>query len=245
MSRSGVGDRLLDVLESFAEGPWHQTLDEVQQSTGLPRATVHRMLQLLVRRGWLEHSPAGYRLGARMLGAAHGTVSYRTLRAAAAQALLDLHRASGAAAHLSVLEGAMTCHLDKVASGLAWQEVPSHIGVRLPATETAAGLSILAQLPPEDVDRVLQLQQEAGVAAVDRVWLDHELAAVRRRRGVALKDGRHRASGINTAAAAVQGPNGPVATISIAWKRAQPTPSAAAALVLEAVRRTAAELTRR
>ncbi|MFS3130762.1 IclR family transcriptional regulator C-terminal domain-containing protein [Nocardioides sp. Bht2] len=177
-----------------------------------------------------------------MLELGRRTIGYQTLRAAAADALLELHQASGAVAHLSVLEGAMTCHLDKVGSGRTWHEVPSRIGIQLPATETAGGLSILAYLSPEEVDEVLDLQVQAGVSPVDRRHLENELAAIRRRNGVALRSGANRASRISSAAAPIHGFSGPVGTVSIAWRHQGPTQEVAVDQVARAARRVAQEL---
>ena len=100
-----AGDRVLDVLEAFAADSSPQTLDEVRARTGIPRTTTHRILTMLTRRHWLSHASDGYQLGAR--GRLLGGVgeSLEPLRSAAAGPLNELQMATGAVAHLSVLEG--------------------------------------------------------------------------------------------------------------------------------------------
>lgn len=236
-----AGDRVVDVLDAFSEDPSPKTLDEIRVLTGLSRTTTHRILTMLTRRRWLEHTPLGYRPGTRgqALGGTPGGLE--TLRAAAAGPLNELHLASGAVAHLTVLDGPATCHVDKV-GGRAWSEIPSTVGVRLPVTDTAAGQSILAYLPPERVDALVAMLTESGNDRIDRAELDAALAAARRNNGVVTRDGGQRPSQISTAAAPVLGPDGPVAAVSVAWRHTGPEAVRAAALVAWAARQVSAEL---
>lgn len=63
-------DRALDILESFT-GDNHrkQNLDDLVEATALPKATVHRMVKNLERRGYLSYDKenALYALGYRVL----------------------------------------------------------------------------------------------------------------------------------------------------------------------------------
>jgi len=238
---TSLGDRILDVLETFADGPQAQTLDEVQALSGLPRTTAYRLLTLLTRRRWLEHNASGYQLGPWAVSIGRRAEGHEALRAAANEALNELQIASGAVAHLTVLEGAQTCHLDKV-GGQAWSEVPSQVGVRLPVTETVGGRCILAFMSPEEVDEILEMVAEAGMATVDRAALATELAAARRRQGVLIRSGQERPSRISSAAAPVVGPDGPVAAVSIAWRTSGPDLNRAASLVSVAAKRVSEEL---
>lgn len=238
---ASAGDRVVDVLDAFSEDPSPKTLDEIRSRTGLSRTTTHRILTMLTRRHWLEHTPRGYRPGSRgqALGGAPGGLE--ALRAAAAGPLNELHLASRAVAHLTVLDGPTTCHVDKV-GGRAWGEIPSAVGVRLPVTDTAAGRSILAYLPPERVDALVAMLAESGNDRVDRAELDAALAAARRNHGVVTRDGGQRPSQISTAAAPVLGPDGPVAAVSVAWRRTGPEATRAAGLVARTARQIRAEL---
>ena len=234
--KGSAGDRVLDVLEAFTPDSAPQTLDEVRARTGIPRTTTHRILTLLTRRHWLTHTGAGYQLGPRgkVLGSA--SESHESLRAAAAGPLNELQLATGAVAHLTVLEGAMTCHVDKV-GGPTWGEIPSAVGVRLPVTQTAAGYALLAFLPPEEVDAVLTLADSTTATPVDRDAVREALRTARRNGGVVTRDGETIPSRISTAAAPVLGPQGPVAALSVAWRRTGPDAVRAAALVSWAARR--------
>uniref|UniRef100_UPI003D7BA18C helix-turn-helix domain-containing protein n=1 Tax=Nocardia farcinica TaxID=37329 RepID=UPI003D7BA18C len=57
-------ERMTVILDAFdAETPT-VTLLGLTERTGLPRSTVYRILDQMVRLRWLAHTPGGYRLGA-------------------------------------------------------------------------------------------------------------------------------------------------------------------------------------
>ena len=233
-SKSTPGGRILEVLDTFTSGRAQQTLDEVQARSGLPRTTAYRTLRILVRHGWLMHSTGGYSLG-ESAGAFVQRYNRELVRSAASAPLNELQLASGAVAHLSVLEGPLVCHIDKI-GGRAWKEIPSHIGTRLPAISTAAGRAILAAHPPETVAGILRLHAELGLPAFDEAALATEFRTAARRDGVLLRDGKDHLSGISTAAAPILSGGTPVAAISLAWKGQRASPARAAKLVLHTAR---------
>lgn len=228
-AKSTPGGRLLEVLETFTYGSPKQTLDQAQVGSGLPRTTTYRALKTLMAHGWLTHSRGGYSLGEKAVSFVQG-FNHETLRCAASNALNELQLASGAVAHLSVLEGPFICHIDKI-GGRAWKEIPSTIGTRLPAVSTAAGQAILASLTPEAARDVLQLHVEEGLPAYDEVALHAEFVPAHPHDGVLVRNGKAHRSGISTAAAPILLGDTPVAAISLAWKRDRISLARAAQLV--------------
>lgn len=63
-----MAERFTLVLDEFAGPSARLTLEDVARRTHLPRSTAHRILDQLVRLGWLEHTAVGYSLGWRALG---------------------------------------------------------------------------------------------------------------------------------------------------------------------------------
>ncbi|BBX66005.1 IclR family transcriptional regulator [Mycobacterium saskatchewanense] len=218
-ARSGVVERVTQVMEVF--GPHRQSarLEEVAEHAALPRSTTFRILRQLVEMGWLEHGPDGFRLGTR-LRELHGcTVDYTDVRAAASPVLTDLNLTTGAVSHLGVLEGSFVHYLDKV-GGVAAHSVPSQVGARLGAEETVTGRALLAQLPPEDVDRRYAADgRRACGDGMSIEQLHRRLDLVRRRRGLAFSSAEGCAMGISSVAAPVLGSQGVVAAISVAARR--------------------------
>ncbi len=239
--RSGVVERVTLVMDVFGPHRHSAWLEEVADQTGLPRSTAFRILRQLVELGWLEHGPDGFRLGKR-LQELHGcTVDYTDIRAAASTVLTDLNLKTGAVCHLGVLEGSFVHYLDKV-GGAATYSVPSRVGARLGAEETVTGRALLAQVAPEDVDRRYAADNRRTIG--DGMSIEHlhrRLDRVRRRRGVAFSSAERCGMGISSVAAPVLGPDGAVAAISLAARRAMQL-EALGPVVSAAARTTSARL---
>lgn len=213
--RPGVAERLTQILDVFASGPETVLLEDVIRITELPRSTAFRMLNQLVGLGWLIHTAPGYRLGLRSLTLGTGTTTtYDALRTAAATPLSKLHIGTGAVAHLGVLDGPTVRYLDKIGGPFA-ETVPSHIGRKLPADQSICGLSLLATLPPEQVDTLID-----GRLGRSPLWehpsLHGTLHRVRRRRCLAYAPASRSHMNIGVIAAAIPLDDGSTATIGIA-----------------------------
>lgn len=208
-------ERLTRILESFDSGTARLTLEEVTIRSGLPRSTVHRILDQLVRLEWVDHVPFGYCLGSRALGLG-GDVNRDRIRETAAPHLHELAMQTGAVVHLEVLDGASTYCLDKIGGPRA-ARVPTRVGGRVAAHATAGGKAMLAALDPEHVDSLCPARPAAFTpyTITDRVVLHQELNRIRKRRGVAFE--REEANlGVVAVGAPLRGANIPLASVSLA-----------------------------
>jgi len=208
-------ERLTRILESFDSGTARLTLEEVTIRSGLPRSTVHRILDQLVRLEWVDHAPFGYCLGSRALGLG-GDVNRDRIRESAAPFLHELAMQTGAVVHLEVLDGASTYCLDKIGGPRAGS-VPTRVGGRVHAHATAGGKAMLATLDPEHVDALCPPRPVALTphTITDRVVLHQELNRIRKRRGVAFE--RDEANlGVVAVGAPLRGANIPLASVSLA-----------------------------
>lgn len=197
-------ERMTLIVDAF-DGPTQRlTLEEVADRTRLPRSTVHRILDQLVRLDWMEHVSSGYRMGRRAIGFG-GHAGHTPLREAAAPILHDLHIQTGMVVHLSVLDGGESFYLDKI-GGRAATSVPSRVGGRVPAYSTACGKAVLAWTDPERVDALYpeQLNRYTGRTIPDLPALHHELNRIRQRNGLAFEYGES-LRGIGCVGAAVRG----------------------------------------
>ena len=188
-------DRFTVIIDCFAGGTQLLTLDEIAGRTGLPRSSAHRILEQLVRLGWLTHCVRGYGLGVRALPSSATAVSDLTLRTAAAPALHRLLMRTGAVVHLGAVDRGDIVHLDKL-GGSAAERVPTAVGARAPAHGVALGIAALAAMSPEDVETALE-QGGSGFRPGPRWWA--ELHRVRD--GVVVRDGDHTAGMVSVAAA--------------------------------------------
>lgn len=234
-------ERMTLIMDAFDRRNRRRTLEEIARSTSLPRSTTHRILNQLVRLGWLDHEPSGYCLGWRALNLGGRDGGHGEIREAAAGVLHDLQTRTGLVVHLAVLDGAEVFYLDKV-GGKSAGAVPSRVGGRAPAHSTALGKAMLAVLEPEQVDVRLRghLERVTGRTIDDLTTMHQELNRVRQRRGLAFERAEC-VPGIACVAAPVDAPDGPPAALSVV---ADPNTAleAVAPLVLQAARRVCAEL---
>lgn len=228
-------ERMTLILDAFERCSARLTLEDVARRTHLPRSTAHRILDQLVRLDWLQHGSVGYSLGGRALSLGGKANAHGELREATAPFLHDLQIRTEMVVHLAVLEGVEILYLDKVGGRFA-RSVPSQVGSRAPAHSTALGKAILAWLEPEAVDELLgeHIARPTDQTIGDLGSLHQELNRIRRRHGLAFERGECVPS-LACAAAAVQGPEGPVGSISLVG-HVQTTLEKVAPLVVDAAR---------
>ncbi|SQI32036.1 IclR family transcriptional regulator [Rhodococcus coprophilus] len=208
-------ERMTLILDAFDDRSSRLTLEEVACRTQLPRSTVHRILDQMVRLDWIDHASFGYCLGRRAKAMSEGDNGHIRIREAAAPLLHDLHMTTGMVAHLAVLDGGDCVYLDKIGGQLA-ASLPSRVGGRVPAYASACGKALLAGLEPEQVDALygdrLVRRTERTIHELSTLHL--ELNRIRSRRGLAFETGES-AVGMACVGAAIRGPEGPVASISL------------------------------
>lgn len=181
-SERSVVRRALMVLDCFLGNTVELTVTEIGRETGLPVATVHRLLATLIEWGGVErHGRGRYRLGmhAWRLGAA--APEARTLRDIAIPFLEDLREATHEVVHLAVLDGTEVLYLEKLPSKQS-VTVVSRVGRRLPLHATGPGKVLLAYSGPELLDRVIAagLRPMTSSTIVTEQQLRFALAEIRR-----------------------------------------------------------------
>jgi DNA-binding IclR family transcriptional regulator len=234
-------ERMTLILDAFTSSSTRLTLEQVARVTHLPRSTAHRILDQLVRLEWLSHSSFGYALGSRSLGLGGNGDNHLELREAAAAPLHELQVRTGLVVHLAVLDAAQVRYLDKVGGRFA-TAVPSRVGGRAPAHCTALGKAMLAWMPAEDVEELVlpTLGRQTSRTICDVITLHQELTRIRARHGLSFERGEC-FSEIACVAAAIRGPEGPVAAISLVGDADTPL-ERVAPLVLDAARKSSQRL---
>ncbi len=81
-------ERAFKILECFASSSGQLTIDDVAQSTGLPRATTYRLVHTLESDGYLLRGGKFFRLGKQVLGLGFARLSRQGF-ARSAQVVLD------------------------------------------------------------------------------------------------------------------------------------------------------------
>lgn len=155
-SKRSVLGRAFDILECFAEAN-EQSITALCAHTGLPPATVHRMLANLVEWGAIERAGRGrYRLGRRLWRLGNDVPSSRTLKDIARPCLVDLHTMTGEIAALASADGDRMVVADVIAGRSAFRTWSAPR--QMPMATTAPGLAMLAHLPLEESRTLLERQ---------------------------------------------------------------------------------------
>ncbi|MEV0599947.1 IclR family transcriptional regulator [Streptomyces sp. NPDC050315] len=202
------------VLGAFQGATPRLTLTEVVRRSGLPRSSVHRILDQLVQLGWLERDGRDYRLGMGMLELGAMAAHHNRLRRAALPHLHALHEKTGHVVHLAVLDGPEVVYLERL-GGIADASVPSRIGGRQPAYCTATGKAILAFGEAALVAEVLRagLRPRTAYTLTRPGPFRAELARIRER-GVAF-DREESFRGVACVAAPLRGAGRAIAAVSV------------------------------
>ncbi|GGK33461.1 IclR family transcriptional regulator [Nocardia camponoti] len=208
-------ERMTLILDAFDGATPTLTLLGLAERTGLPRSTVHRILDQMIRLRWLAHTPGGYRLGLRVLELGGLAAEHNELREVVSPLLYDLSQRTGLVGHLAVLDNREVLVLER-AGGRSRSAIPTRVGGRLPAHCTAVGKALLATLDPG----VAEASLRAGTgprtphSINDRVELHRELARIRNRQGVAV-DTEELMTGVGCVAVPIRGRGVALAAISL------------------------------
>ncbi len=156
----------------------------------VPVSTVHSHLSTLERDGYVVNDDGEYRVGVRFLEygayARRKTEIYETAKPEVAR----LAEETGNLANLMVEEHGMGVYLYRAMGDRAVRALDTHVGTRVRLHSTAMGKAILAHLPEERVEAIVD---EHGLPAAtprtvtdrDRLWRELERT---RERGYAIDD---------------------------------------------------------
>ncbi|RSN20590.1 IclR family transcriptional regulator [Amycolatopsis sp. WAC 04169] len=158
-------DKAMLVLNAVIAHESSATLAVLTRETGLAKATVHRVLNVLHEHGVVARTEAGYLAGEQLVdaGLSANADLFAIFRRESTPFLLDLHRASGETASLSVLVGDTVHHLNQL-YGHRTCRLPEQVAARKTSAESA-------------ITRILLAHSSRVPAAVARA---KELAAARK-----------------------------------------------------------------
>jgi len=142
--------RALDILELFlTDGTL--SAPEITARLGLPRTTVHELVNTLVDRDYLSAEPGAptrYRLGIRLFQLGGHFASRLDLTREAQDVAAEIAAACDETVHVALLDGSDVVYVAKVDSTHPVRMV-SAVGRRLPAHCTAVGKILLSAMSPE------------------------------------------------------------------------------------------------
>jgi IclR family acetate operon transcriptional repressor len=141
----GPVTRAFSVLECLARSREPMRLSTIARGVGLQKSTVHRMLGLLVRLGYVEQVPETgcYGVTLKLWEMGQAIIVEHPVKRTAAAFLQDLHRATRETVSLTILSGDDVLYLDKIISPRPVR-FTTRAGSRVPAPLTAGGKAMLA-----------------------------------------------------------------------------------------------------
>jgi IclR family acetate operon transcriptional repressor len=240
-------DRALRVLGELADHGAGISLDDLAESMGLPKSSLHRTLAALRERGFAGQREDGrYTVGSELLRIAFGFYDRMDVRVIWRPLLERVRDACNETVHLGVLDGADVVYVDKLESSHS-VTLTSQVGGRNPAHCTGVGKALLAWTYPTDdaiaawIDRVGPLQAKTRQSVADPPALIAQMAKIRRD-GYAV-DMEESEPGVRCVGAPVfLGGSTPIAAVSIAAPKERMPVARMRTLAQELVRATRADV---
>lgn len=208
------------VMRSFSADVPELVLADVARASGVDNATAFRMLNTLVKLGYVEKVPDSrrFRLTFECLNLGFNAIARSDIRQLGRPLLRSLLSETIEAASLGVLDGLDAVYIERIQAGLQRLAVDVRIGNRVPAYSSALGRAMLAQMPIEAQRTILSSQKLTRLTAhtiVDVEVILETLAGVREA-GFAVSD-QETVSGLRVLAAPITDVDGvPVAAMSVA-----------------------------
>jgi len=178
-----VLDKTFSILDILLQHGSSMHMTEISEKLGLYPSTIHRILDTLKHRGYVEQDPKSqkYRLGLKLLELGMAKLHQMDLAREATPYLKELVKQCNETVHLGVLEGGEVLYLAKEESSQTIRMI-SYVGRRAPLHCTALGKVLLAYLSAEEREKILGekvLPRLTENTITDKMELEQELDKVR------------------------------------------------------------------
>ena len=202
--------RGLAVVQAFSDSRKPQTIANISQKTGIPRAAVRRCLHTLRELGYVDAELNNFSLRPKVLTLGYSYLSSTPLTVSAQPYLNDISRTLNESSSMAVLEEGEVLYVARASTSRV-MSVALNTGSRLPAYCTSLGRVMLAHLPSAELEQYLartKLRAMTENTVVNQKRLREILADVRRD-GYAIND-EELELGLRSIAVPVRGASGQV-----------------------------------
>jgi DNA-binding IclR family transcriptional regulator len=147
----------LTILELLAHSKRGLNISEVGRKAALPKSSTYRLLATLENMSCVQKDAhtGRYHFGMKLVALGRAALANIELRDDARPFLLALMRQTGLTVHLSVLETGQAIIIDRI-EGTGVVQVGTWVGRAIDLNCTAAGKSLVAFLPKDDLDRQIK-----------------------------------------------------------------------------------------
>jgi IclR family transcriptional regulator, pca regulon regulatory protein len=143
--------RGLAVVQAFSDSRKPQTIAQISQKTGIPRAAVRRCLYTLQQLGYVDAELNNFSLRPKVLTLGYSYLSSTPLTVSSQPYLNAISRELGESCSLAVLDDGEVLYVARSAASRV-MSVALNTGSRLPAYCTSLGRVMLAHLAPRELD---------------------------------------------------------------------------------------------
>lgn len=211
-------ERALYILKAFLGNSAELSAGEIGKRIELDPSTTFRLLATLESHSFVKQDAATgkYRLGVQCLELGSQFLKSNDVRESSLKAMQSLRDQFGETVHLGILDGEEIVYLEKVAGLHAIGLMSSRVGGRAPASATAIGKVLLANMPHDELaSRYARRKLVPCTDATITDWreLQKELTRVLEN-GYAIDNQEHEA-GVKCVAAPIYGHRGVIAALSI------------------------------
>ena len=248
VSKAPAATYAAEILKALAASATGQSATALAQRLGIPRASVYRVLEALEAANFVTHFDDSRRWGLGPGVYELGTAYTRSapLQRRARSLMTQLAETTQECSHLAVLHGTDVLYVIEERP-LGRPPLVSDVGVRLPASLTASGLAMLAQLPAAQI-RALYPNSQALVrrtfAGIETVTQLRSALAQTRQRGYAVEEDSVTPGFLSVAAPVLDRHGLPVASVAVTWE-ARRAHTATPQTLAQACQDTAAQLAQR
>ncbi|MER9174358.1 IclR family transcriptional regulator [Mesorhizobium sp. M0955] len=175
----------LKILQVLGDNPRGVRFSELAETAELANSTAHRILGLLVDRGFVEYDQQSrlYTLGLKLLELSQKVNAIVGVAEVARPVMRDLADRSGMLVSLDVLDGVNIVVVERVDPPTRIR-IGGELGMRQPIHSTSAGKSMLATLPASERKTLLAglvLTRQTRNTLVDPAAFTAEIAEAERR----------------------------------------------------------------
>jgi len=147
MKENGVQtiDRTFDIIELLSAAPNGMGVTEIGKKLGLHKSTVYRLINALVRRGYLEkeQNTGLYRIGLKFVEISGLYLQQIELKTEAVPFMRQLSEQTGQVTHLAILDETEVVYIEKI-DVMQSLRMYSQIGKRIPVHCSALGKVLLS-----------------------------------------------------------------------------------------------------
>jgi IclR family pca regulon transcriptional regulator len=202
--------RGLAVVQAFSDSRKPQTIAQISQKTGIPRAAVRRCLFTLQQLGYVDAELNNFSLRPKVLTLGYSYLSSTPLTVSSQPYLNAISRDLGESCSIAVLDDGEVLYVARSAASRV-MSVALNTGSRLPAYCTSLGRVMLAYLAPDQLDAYFakaKLRPMTDKTVTNQKRLRELLAGVRQD-GYAIND-EELELGLRSIAVPVRGASGQV-----------------------------------